>query len=301
MSKLVKLSVIRNKEDEPCPFGLKIPYACKNAGTIVSKMAPVEVLGEEASEDEIKAIVLANKELFLLEADGTRCPYAGKIFLDKGAVECNFGSDAPGVGQQAVEPSKFYSKVYENIAYDGLYSYPMGWYGDNNISRNLFYGIYSNNANDVNDSADGINQDIIDAVEHAVLSEDSSYDGEVWYEVVESGVKSLKDILTWDDYSSWGEFRPGEFVGESDESIIEQLNHFRPGYGKLYVDWIVKGQRIPPVILVETLEIGNLIGDGRGRINLAVALNIKELPYILLKETNGRGIRFKIKNGRVVK
>lgn len=301
MSKLVKLAIIRKKDDEPCPFGLKIPYACKNAGTIMSKMAPVEVLGEEAAEDEIKAIVLANKELFLLEADGSRCPYAGKIFSEKDAVECNFGSTAPGVGQQTVEPSKFYSNVYENISYDGLYSYPMGWYGDNNISRNLYYGIYSNNANDVNDSSDKIHQDIIDAIEHAIMNEDSSFSGDVWYDVVEKGTKSLKEILNWDDYSSWGDFNQGELVDESPEEIINQLNHFRPGYGEMFKKWIIERQGIPPIILVETLDAGNLIGDGRGRVNMAVGLNIKELPYILLKETKDRGIHFKIKDGMVVK
>ena len=37
----------------------------------------------------------------------------------------------------------FYSKVYNNIGLDGIYSYPLGYYADNNISRNLYYGMYS--------------------------------------------------------------------------------------------------------------------------------------------------------------
>lgn len=140
--KIKKLAVIRNK-DEPCPFGLKIPYACKKVGEIITKMAPIDVLGDDADEDEIRALVKANHQLMLMEADGCKCPYSDGIFEEKKAVNCNFGSNTQGIPQSNLEPSKFYSKVYDNVAYDGLYSYPMGWYGDNNISRNLYYGAYS--------------------------------------------------------------------------------------------------------------------------------------------------------------
>lgn len=142
--KIVKLAVIRSNEDQPCPFGLSVPFACRNAGKLVTKMAPMALLGDEATDQEKNALIRANRILFITESDGCRCAYAGKIFKDKNSVECNQDSNAPGISpEKGLTPSPFYSKVYDNIAYDGLYSYPMGWYGDNNISRNLYYGIYS--------------------------------------------------------------------------------------------------------------------------------------------------------------
>jgi hypothetical protein len=145
MSKrIVKLAVIRDNSDRKCPFGLSVPTACKTAGELINKMAPIAILGPDASEDEIEDLVDANNTLLQIEMPGERCFYAGKIFQDKEAVECNWTSNAPGVSQEsALQASPFYSKVYNNVAYDGLYSYPLGWYADNNISRNLFYGIYS--------------------------------------------------------------------------------------------------------------------------------------------------------------
>ena len=37
----------------------------------------------------------------------------------------------------------FYSQIFSGLGLNGLYSYPIGYYADYNISRNLFYGIFS--------------------------------------------------------------------------------------------------------------------------------------------------------------
>jgi len=160
--KRVKLAVIRSPGDTLCPFGLPIPYACKHAGKAVTRMAPIEVLGDEPSSNEVKQLIKANKTVMTMEADGTRCPYAGKVFSEKKAVECNFGSNAEGISEEGLTGSPFYSKVYDNIAYDGLYSYPMGWYGDSNISRNLYYGAYSLQGSDENRSMEKTSGDVVD-------------------------------------------------------------------------------------------------------------------------------------------
>jgi hypothetical protein len=150
--KKIKLAVIRQNDSESCPFGLSVPFACRNIGETINRLAPVSVLGEDPSPEEVKQLIKANKTVMTMEAKGSRCPYAGKLFKEKKAVECNFDSNAPGISpEKGMLPSPFYSKVYDNIAYDGLYSYPMGWYGDNNISRNLYYGAYSLQGSDDND------------------------------------------------------------------------------------------------------------------------------------------------------
>jgi len=130
-------------KDKECPFGLNIPTACKSCGDSVRRMAPIDILGDDAEKEEIVALINANRKLCILQSDGQICPFAGKIIEDKEAVECNFDSDTPGEGSYNLEPSKYYTRVYDQTSYDGLYSYPMGWYGDNNISRNTYYGIYS--------------------------------------------------------------------------------------------------------------------------------------------------------------
>lgn len=303
MKEIVKLAIIRKNKNTPCPFGLKIPFACSNAGEITTKMAPVDILGDEAEEDEIKSLVAANRKLLMLEADGHRCPYADKIFKDQKAVECNFDSNAPGVSQQGLEPSKFYSKVYNNIGYDGLYSFPIGWYGDNNISRNLYYGAYSlqGSAKTIMKKRASVNNDVKDAIEHAIMMEDPQFTGSVCYKTIDSGYMSLSKILNWDDYNNWGEFDSGELLELSEDEFEHTLNNFRPGYYDLVKQWMTNPEKpmFPPIILVDTLNVGKMIGDGRGRVSVAVGLNLKTLPFIIIKETEGEGDCFELKHGRI--
>ena len=141
--KIVKLAVIRKDSQDPCPFGLRITNGCRNAGELITKMAPLDAMGPEATKKERKAILKANRRLYMWNSEGGRCSYAGKIMNEQGAVECNFRSNAPGITEKGILGAPFYSKVYNNIGLDGIYSYPLGYYADNNISRNLYYGMYS--------------------------------------------------------------------------------------------------------------------------------------------------------------
>jgi hypothetical protein len=134
-----KLAVLRDDSNGPiCPFGLPIPFGCKNAGNLVNKMALIS----EVSKSEQEDIKTFNKRVLAWEANEEQCVYAVEIVKDK--AECNLGeSDEESIPMKGLQSSPFYSRVYNNIAYDGLYSYPMGYYADGNISRNLYYGLYS--------------------------------------------------------------------------------------------------------------------------------------------------------------
>lgn len=300
--KVVKLAIIRD-EDTPCPFGLKIPFACRNAGDTIRKMAPIAVLGGEATEKEKKQLAKANRMVMMMDSPGHRCPYAGKIFKDKKAVECNFDSNAPGETPPNLLGSPFYSKVYDNIALDGLYSYPLGWYGDNNISRNLYYGAYSLQGSDKSEKIEktakfSTEDDIRDAVEHAVMQEgDTSVSGTYCYNMTGPIQTSLEEILNWDDYGSWGDFRLGELKDLSEEELVQELNSFRPGFATQALQWIKSG-KFPPIILVDSKNAGTMIGDGRGRVNLAVGLDFNSFPVITLKEENNGNICFSFEEGR---
>ncbi len=135
---------IRKNNTDKCPFGLKIPFACENAGKIIKNMAPIEILGPKANIDEKKQLALTNARILVWQNTCERCFFAGKIFDDKSAVECNFGTNTAGEGsEKALLGTPYYSRLYDNIAYDGLYSYPIGYDFDSNISQNSYYGVYS--------------------------------------------------------------------------------------------------------------------------------------------------------------
>jgi hypothetical protein len=141
--KIVRLAIIRTNTEDSCPFGLNVAHGCRNVGDLINKMAPIDSLGDEASKEERDAIAKANNRLFMWHNPGQRCFFAGKLFADKPTVECNWHSNAPGITEKGILGAPFYSKVYNNIGLDGIYSYPLGYYADNNISRNMYYGLYS--------------------------------------------------------------------------------------------------------------------------------------------------------------
>lgn len=147
MKRRLKLADIRKNNDMPCPFGLPIPFGCKYAGTHVQRMAPTDVM-ENASEEEKQMIGTANTKLLawsLLRSSEKpgRCPYVGHLMEDRDTVECNFDDSAPGQGPaQALMAAPFYSKIFSGVL-NGLYTYPVGFYSDYNVSRNLYFGTYS--------------------------------------------------------------------------------------------------------------------------------------------------------------
>ena len=147
--KKVKLAIIRRDDADVCPFGLSIPTACKIAGSVVDRMAPLDALGPNATDEEKEKVTEANKRLLRWsvmqsEEPPTTCKYVSNLFPQKKAVDCNWGDTAAGqTGKGALLGSPFYSKVFNDYALTGAYSIPIGYYADNNISRNTYYGAYS--------------------------------------------------------------------------------------------------------------------------------------------------------------
>jgi len=143
-----KLAEIRKNDNQPCPFGLPVPFGCQYAGQHTDRMAPVSIMGKDTSDKEKVMIGNANTKLLawnLLRSSEqpTQCPYAGHILPDKDAVECNYEDAAPGQGpSQALMAAPFYSKIFSGVI-NGLFTYPTGFYSDYNISRNLYFGVNS--------------------------------------------------------------------------------------------------------------------------------------------------------------
>ncbi len=143
--KIVRLAVLRSDDENPCPFGLSIPSACRNAGDLVDKMAPLAILGPEAKEKEMQELSLSNNRLFMWANPEEKCKFAGKTFeSNEELVDCiwnELSDDIPKDGIPAGSP--FYARHFSGIGLDGLHSWPLGGYRDNSIDRGFYYGMYS--------------------------------------------------------------------------------------------------------------------------------------------------------------
>lgn len=125
-------------------------------------------------------------------------------------------------------------------------------------------------------------QDMLDAIAHA-----DTY-GEGWtlgdFSITPLGDVSLEHIKALDDISAWVDVDPNDFAGLSVEDRLEQLVEFR---GRKWVEraatWLTEG--VPPIVVINAPEkesggMHEQIGDGRGRINFALAMGWESLPAV---------------------
>jgi len=131
--------------ENSCPFGLPILNACENAGDSVTYMCPIEEAPEGSFVDK------ANKRIYIHYKTDSRCLYASNIIKEKEAVNCNFGDTGAGTKMPSFSGSSLYPQTFGGVGLDGLYAYPLGFYADNNESRNLFMGLFSLVGNNIYD------------------------------------------------------------------------------------------------------------------------------------------------------
>ncbi len=93
--KLVKLAVIREDGETPCPYGLNIPDACKTAGNCITSMQLID--GPSISKDSKDETIEANKRILMLNSNKDKCKYANYIF-ENDKVECGCGDRGDGAG-----------------------------------------------------------------------------------------------------------------------------------------------------------------------------------------------------------
>lgn len=134
---IVKEAIIRGDNVRECPFGLPIPEACQNAGDSIGRMSPIE------EDDQAEEIKKANKLVYAYHKGCKGCIYAEKILKEHGKVNCDFGDTAAGKKTPALNGSPLYPQTFRGVGLDGLYGHPLGFYADNNESRNLFFGLFS--------------------------------------------------------------------------------------------------------------------------------------------------------------
>jgi len=130
-------------------------------------------------------------------------------------------------------------------------------------------------------SSSTTNKDILDALDHM-----SDFEGKT-LDISDFIISKEKEIPLSKipaDFSSWVEFDNGELVDMSESERFAALNKFRPGgFAHRAMSWISKG-KVPPVILVELKDGYADIGDGRGRITVAIGMGWKKVPVIKIKQ-----------------
>jgi hypothetical protein len=95
---------------------------------------------------------------------------------------------------------------------------------------------------------------------------------------------SLKKILGYDDYSSWGEWRTGELQSLDDLALRDELVHFRGNaWAALAFKWI-RQDGVPAIVIIDSNKYGVGIADGRGRVSLGVGLLLPRLSVVLLTD-----------------
>lgn len=99
-------------------------------------------------------------------------------------------------------------------------------------------------------------------------------------------VMPLSEVLTYGDYSAWGEWRPGELLQLSPAERLQALVSFRgEEWATRALQW--HKAEIPAIVIIDS-KYGSDIVDGRGRVCLAVGLAIPELPVVLLTDCSRR-------------
>lgn len=123
------------------------------------------------------------------------------------------------------------------------------------------------------------NSDIASAMEY--VQESFELDRELHLDK-KRRMMSVKEILEWDDYGSWGQWSPNELKTLSSEDLFEELRVFRGvRWAETALTWLQEG--FPAIVLVQLHDVA-AVADGRGRLGLAVGLGVKKLPVIELVE-----------------
>lgn len=135
-----------------CPFGLPVTEACVSIGSVrkngekkralIKDMTPLSLAENEEEREEITE---GNMDLMLLAGEEIKCPFADRIFKDKGAVDCKYDERQGRLpaGNVGLTGSPLYPHTMIGNMPEAQYGYPLDEYSDNNESRSVYYGIYS--------------------------------------------------------------------------------------------------------------------------------------------------------------
>jgi hypothetical protein len=131
-------------------------------------------------------------------------------------------------------------------------------------------------------------QDMEDALEHMAdytgESPDEYRDLSVNDFVVTNKIMTMDELSQYDDFGSWPEWQEGELAEMDEEERMSEIDSFRgSSWANRAKQWIQTG-RWPTIVVVELDNGYTAIGDGRGRVSLALGLGVETLPVSFMKE-----------------
>ncbi len=135
----------------------------------------------------------------------------------------------------------------------------------------------------LNKQAGASRRDLLDALDH--MSDNAGRTLRLAdFDVSPVKTVKLDDLYDYDDIDSWAEFSEGELADlDPEEELEAELEGFRgASWARRAMTW-VKAGTVPPVVVVEAQEAVG-IGDGRGRITLALGMGWSQVPMVKLTE-----------------
>jgi len=132
--------------------------------------------------------------------------------------------------------------------------------------------------NDIKIFAQTFEFNINDSLEHASQIFDKDFNKED-FDYKHYPDFFVKDLYNYDNINSWAEWKKGELSELDEEELKQEVANFRPKV----LDWI-ENKTCPPIIIIDDGD--TIIGDGRGRVSLAVGLNWDKIPVIIATSKN---------------
>jgi predicted SprT family Zn-dependent metalloprotease len=128
-------------------------------------------------------------------------------------------------------------------------------------------------------------EDMLDAIQHADVYGDQGWTLDD-FTILPMGEVPLSRVLGYED-CAWIDVDPEDFAGMSAEERLTELSSFRgPKWAARAAEWLSEG--VPPIVVIDAPVVDEAhlyrqIGDGRGRVNFALAMGLKTLPVVIMK------------------
>ena len=126
---------------------------------------------------------------------------------------------------------------------------------------------------------------MLDAIQHADVYGDQGWTLDD-FTILPMGEVPLSRVLGYED-CAWLDVDPEDFAGMSAEERLAELSSFRgPQWAARAAEWLSEG--VPPIVVIDAPVVDEAhlyrqIGDGRGRVNFALAMGLKTLPVVIMK------------------
>jgi hypothetical protein len=134
-------------------------------------------------------------------------------------------------------------------------------------------------------------EDLSDAMEYVVESYPETDIDPAAFSASPSELVPVDSLWEYDDVSSWLDMEEGELSGMSREDLVQTLAHFRGvEWARLAMYWLDGKSAFPPIVIIDGPNV-SAVGDGRGRVNLAIGMGWDEIPAVFMRPKRSTQMR----------